>query len=157
MSPVRGLSLAPLERLPPRMVFGWTPRPTLAMLRLAVGRRGLRRRATRLGITRWGLIRADEAAREDAHFPSLSRCFLFSCFANAQEENHRTNSPPMPGKRKCPRTAEALITAPQIYRSGIGYLLSLHVPVSYPTAKCIPRADRYQAARKSEKTDGKIF
>src|SRR5271170_775720 len=47
MSGVTTLSLLPLERLSPRMICGWTPLPSPAILRPAVGRIGLRRSATR--------------------------------------------------------------------------------------------------------------
>jgi hypothetical protein len=47
MSGVGTLSLLPLERLSPRMIFGWTPALAAAILRRAVGRIGLRRRAPR--------------------------------------------------------------------------------------------------------------
>src|SRR5205823_1436018 len=47
LSAVRGLPLLPLEPLPPRVIFGWTPPPARGILRAAVGRIGLRRSATR--------------------------------------------------------------------------------------------------------------
>src|SRR5262245_41441935 len=47
MSGVETLSLGALERLPPGVVRGWTPRLLAAILGRAVGRIGLRRSATR--------------------------------------------------------------------------------------------------------------
>src|SRR5207237_10911833 len=47
MSGVGTLSLLALERLPPGVVLGWTPRLRIAILGRAVGRIGLRRSATR--------------------------------------------------------------------------------------------------------------
>src|SRR5947209_5326076 len=46
-SAVRTLSLRPLERLPPRVILGWTALALAAILAGAVGRIGLRSRATR--------------------------------------------------------------------------------------------------------------
>src|SRR5690349_17824062 len=47
MSGVRGVSLLPLERPSPGVILGWTPLPLRGTLRLAGGRIGLRRSATR--------------------------------------------------------------------------------------------------------------
>src|SRR5947199_7138023 len=46
-SAVRTLSLRALERLPPRVILGWTALALAAILAGAVGRIGLRSRATR--------------------------------------------------------------------------------------------------------------
>src|SRR5262245_51575312 len=47
MSAVRGVSPLLLEGSAPGVILGWTPRPLAGTLRLAVGRIGLRRSATR--------------------------------------------------------------------------------------------------------------
>jgi hypothetical protein len=68
MSGVGTLSLLSLERLSPWMIFGWTPTLAAAILGRAVGRIGLRRRATRAPDGRLYASRLGSLTRSRAFF-----------------------------------------------------------------------------------------
>jgi hypothetical protein len=84
-----------------------------------------------------GLIRADEAAREDSYSPNLSRAAFFH--PASPRKNHRTKRPHMPENvQSPPRQWRQTPLTQKIFRPcGIGYLPCLHVSVSYPTSKSL--------------------
>src|SRR5206468_7781777 len=72
MSAVRGLSLLPLERPPPRVIRGWTAAALRGILGRAAGRTGLRRSATRAPGGRLYASRPGPLSRGWAFFPPVA-------------------------------------------------------------------------------------